>query len=410
MDKPLPRLASADLNNRLETMPVVVVGGARQSGKTTLVRDLIEGKRQFFSLDDPDILELAHRRPMSMLQGGQPITIDEVQKCPNLLPIIKQAVDHKKQLGRFLLTGSANLLLAQTVNESLTGRASYINLRSMTRLEQLGLEKAGIWDKFLDYPTKEWLKLVDQKVYRPKEDLSALIEKGGLPAIALTNRSPKQRQNWFADYCQTYIERDLKDLSGITQTVNLRRLMKLMATRVGQIANQAGLSRQLGMAQTTVSRYLNLLEASYWFISLPAYSPNQGRRLIKSPKVYWSDTGLAAYLSGSGQILGSHLENLVLNDLVIWAENYNRLINPAAIYYWRTTNGREIDFIIETGKQLLPIEVKLTKTPKFSDCRHLLDFQNEFPDRVKSSLLIHTGELTDWITPTVLATPWWKVF
>lgn len=410
MNKVLPRLALADLNNRLEAMPVVVVGGARQSGKTTLVRDLIEDERQFFSLDDPDILELAHRQPMSLLQGSQPITIDEVQKCPNLLPVIKQVVDRKKQSGQFLLTGSANLLLAQTVNESLTGRASYINLRSMTRLEQLGLKKAGIWDKFLDSPTKDWLKLVNQKPHKPKTDLFTIIEKGGLPAVALTNQSPKQRRNWFADYCQTYIERDLKDLSGITQTVSLRRLMKLMATRVGQTVNQAGLSRQLGIAQTTVNRYLNLLEASYWFISLPAYSPNRGRRLIKSPKIYWNDTGLAAYLGEPDQIPGGYLENLVLNDLVIWAENYNRLISPAAIYYWRTTNGREIDFIIETGSQLLPIEVKLTKNPQFSDCRHLLDFQNEFPNKVKSSLLIHTGELTDWIAPTVLATPWWKVF
>ena len=409
MSKLVPRLALNDLNDRLKTMPVVVVGGARQTGKTTLVKKIIPSKRQFFSLDEPEILEMAYRQPLSLLKGNQPITIDEVQKCPKLLLAIKQIVDDNQRVGQFLLTGSANLLLTKTVNESLTGRASYMNLRSLTRFEQLGLASAGIWGNFLDQSPEKWPAMINENPNKPRFSLENIIKKGGLPIPALSKQSDRQRNNWFADYCQTYLERDLKDISGITQTVDLRRLMKLMASRIGQVVNQTSLSRQLSIAQTTVNRYINLLEASYWLTKLPAYKTNRSRRIIKSSKIYYNDTGLASHLGGF-DFSGSHLENLVFNDLITWSEQHRRLDNLVDIYYWRTTNGREVDFIIESGQQLLPIEVKMTNNPQFSDCRHLLAFQTDFPDKVKSGLLIHTGEMTDWIAPTVLATPWWKIF
>ena len=196
-------------------------------------------------------------------------------------------------MGRFLLTGSANLLLLQSVSESLTGRASYMSLRSLTRFEQLGMPQAGIWSKILDNKEKNWQELINQDIYKPDSDLTTIIQKGGLPTPALSMQTKRQRNNWFADYCQTYIERDLRDISGITQTFDLKRLMKLMATRLGQVLNQASLSRQLGIAQTTVNRYLDLLEASYWINKLPAYRNNRGQRVIKSPKIYWNDSGLA---------------------------------------------------------------------------------------------------------------------
>lgn len=410
MNKLVPRLALSTLYDCLETMPVVVVGGVRQSGKTTLVRELIEDKRQFFSLDDPAILEAAHRRPQSLLQAGQPITIDEVQKCPKLLSVIKQIVDQHKQVGQFLLTGSANLLLMQSVNESLVGRASYINLRSLTRFEQLGLPVAGIWSQLLENKEVDWLQIVNHNTHQPEDTLQTIVHKGGLPSSCLEKQTARQRNNWFADYCRAYLDRDLRDISGITQTVDLKRLMQLMAGRLGQVLNQAGISRQLGMAQATVHRYLNLLEVSYWLGKLPAYRAGRGQRLIKSPKIYWHDTGLAMYLSGTEELTGSHLENMVFNHLTVWSENRRRLKEPTDLYYWRTTNGREVDFILETNDHLLPIEVKLTAYPQFADCRHLMAFQNEFPSKVRAGLLLHNGQLTDWLTPKVLAVPWWKIF
>ena len=368
------------------------------------------GQKDHFSLDNPNILDQAHRQPLSLVESNQPLTIDEVQKCPALLPIIKQIVDQKRQPGQFLLTGSANLLLGRTINESLTGRASYINLRSLTRFEQLGLATAGIWSQILDHEEAEWKHLIDHDSRRPEDNLETILSRGGLPVPALLKQSGRRRQNWFNDYCQTYIERDLRDLAAISQTVNLRRLMKLMATRVGQVLNMATLSRRLGISQPTVNRYINLLEASYWLSKLPAYRSSRGQRIIKSPKVYWNDAGLALHLGGDGVISGSHLENFVYNDLIAWSENRNRFRSPTNIYYWRTTNGREVDFMVESGNMLLPIEVKLTNKPDFRDCRHLLAFQAEFPKKSRAGLLLHTGHLTDWIAPNVLALPWWKAF
>ena len=398
----LPRLVTPSLNHRLRVMPAVVVTGARQAGKSTLAQELTPGNRRFITLDDLDALDAAQRDPELLVGGDQPVTIDEVQREPNLLHAVKLAVDRQRQPGRFLLTGSANLLMMQRVSESLAGRASYLTIWPMTRREQQGLGRAGIWDKLMQAPDRDWPALLHDQSARP-EDWRSLARRGGFPTPAIHLADAESRAVWFDGYVRTYLERDLQRLSSIAALPDFRRLMRAACLRLGQLVNQTELGRDVGLPQPTVRRYLNLLETSYLLIRLPAYAVNRTKRLIKSPKIYWGDTGVALHLSQETQPRGAHLENLVLHDLLAWRD---ARLDLAEIFYWRTTIGEEVDFVVETGDRLLPIEVKATTRPRRRDTTALRTFQAEYGDRSRAGLLLHTGTLIDWITPNILATPW----
>lgn len=401
----LPRLVTPSLEHRLRVMPAVVVTGARQAGKSTLARDLTPGKRRFITLDDLDALDAARRDPEQLVGGDQPVTIDEVQREPNLLHAVKLAIDRQRQPGRFLLTGSANLLMMQRVSESLAGRASYVTLWPMARREQQGLGRTGIWDELLKAPDREWPALLEVQPARPG-DWRPLVHRGGFPTPAVHLTDAASRTIWFDGYVRTYLERDLQRLSSIAALPDFRRLMRAACLRLGQLVNQTELGRDVGLPQPTVRRYLNLLETSYLLVRLPAYAVNRTKRLIKSPKIYWGDSGIALHLAQETQPRGAHLENLVLHDLLAWRDARLEL---AEIFYWRTTIGEEVDFVIETADRLLPIEVKATTRPRRRDTATLRTFQAEYGQRSRAGLLLHTGDLVDWIAPNVLAAPWWRV-
>ena len=386
-------------------MPAVVVTGARQTGKSTLAQELTPGRRRFFSLDDLDPLDQARRDPEALLGGRQPVTIDEVQREPDLLRAVKRAIDRQRRRGRFLLTGSANLLLMRRVSETLAGRASYLTLWPMTRREQQGLGRGGLWEELLDARDEDWLDLIAAGPDQP-EDWRALARRGGFPSPALHLKSGRERAVWFDGYVRTYLERDLQGLSSISALPDFRRVMRAACLRMGQLLNQAELGRDVALPQPTVHRYLNLLETSYLLVRLPAYAVNRTKRLIKSPKVYWGDTGVALHLAQETRPRGPHLENLVLMDLVAWRDTR---LDGAEVFYWRTTIGEEVDFVIETGDRLLPIEVKAAKRPRLRDAAHLRTFRAEYGERARSGLLLHDGDLLDWIAPDVLAVPWWRV-
>ena len=181
--------------------------------------------------------------------------------------------------------------------------------------------------------------------------------------------------------------------------------MRAAALRLGQVAHQADLARDVGLARPTAHRWLNLLETSFQLIRLGAYAVNRTKRLVKSPRVFWSDVGLALHLAG-GDPTGAHPENLVLTDLVVWRE----LVTPRPeIRYWRTVNEEEVDFVIESGRRLLAVEVKSTSRPRYRDARHLLTFRREYGRAVHGALLLHAGEETFWLAEGVLAVPWWLV-
>ena len=405
----LPRLVSKSLQERLQVMPAVVVTGARQTGKSTLTQDLVPGDRRYFSLDDLDVHDAATRDPDALLGGKQPVTLDEVQRVPALLLDVKRAIDRRRVAGQFLLTGSANLLLMRRVSESLAGRASYLTLWPMTRREQKGFGRCGLWDELLSAPDDKWLDILAAQSDEP-EDWMALARRGGFPTPALHLKSTRERAVWFDGYIRTYLERDLQDLSAISALPDFRRLMRAACLRIGQLVNQAELGRDVALPQPTVHRYLNLLETSYLLARVPAYSVNRTKQLIKSPKLYWGDTGVAIHLAGGGDseenLTGAHLENLVLLDLLAWRD---ARLERAEVLYWRTAIGEEVDFVVETGNHLLPIEVKATKRPRLADAAHLRTFRSEYGKKSRAGLLLHTGTTTEWLASDVLAVPWWRV-
>jgi hypothetical protein len=400
-----PRLATPALVARLRTMPVVVVTGARQCGKSTLAAELAPGRRRYASLDDLDVLDAARRDPGSLLEGRLPVTLDEIQREPGLLHAVKRAVDRERTAGRFLLTGSANLLLMGGVSESLAGRASYLTLWPMTRREQRGLGSAGLWENLLHEPEENWIDLFRADPEMP-EDWRAMAKRGGFPTPALQLSAAAERSIWFDGYVRTYLERDLQALSSISALPDFRRLMRATSLRLGQLVNQTELARDAALAQPTVHRWLNLLEASYLLVRLPAYTVNRTKRLIKAPKLYWGDTAVALHLGG-GEPAGAHLENLVLQDLLAWRD---ARLERAEICYWRTATGEEVDFVIESGDQLLPIEVKAGARPRLAEAKHLRSFRADYGAKTRAGLLLHTGTTLEWIAPDVLAVPWWRVF
>ena len=403
--KTLPRLVSAALAERMGVMPAVVVTGARQTGKSTLVELLVPGKRRYATLDDLDALDAARRDPEVLIGGPDPVTLDEVQREPELLSAVKLAIDRDRRPGRFLITGSANLLLMQQVSESLAGRASYLTLWPMTRREQLGLGRCGRWDELLDTSDTAWRELLVGKK-DSAEDWRALARRGGFPTPALELTTAAARRIWFDGYVRTYLERDLQDLAAISALPDFRRLMRAACLRMGQLVNQTELGRDVALPQPTVHRWLNLLETSYLLVRLPAYAVNRTKRLIKAPKIYWGDTGVALHLAEVAEPGGAHLENLVLNDLLAWRD---ARIERAELGYWRTTIGEEVDFVIEAGGKLLPIEVKATARPRLADAAHLRTFRAEYGKKARAGLLLHAGSTLEWLAPDVLAAPWWSV-
>jgi Predicted ATPase (AAA+ superfamily) len=406
MNAPLPRLLGPALQRAALVMPVVVVTGARQTGKSTLVRDLAsEDDRLYLTLDDLDVLDQARRAPDDLVFRARRMTIDEIQRAPDLMLAIKRAVDERRQKGRYLITGSANLLLMRTVSETLAGRASYLTLWPMTRREQLGLGRAGVWEELVQSDDEQWPEILSAQT-APRQPWQNLALRGGYPTPALDLDSAASRAIWFAGYTKTYLERDLQDISSVTALPDLRRLMRAACLRLGQLVNQTEVGRDVALPQPTVHRYLNLLEMSYQLVRVPAYSVNRTRRLIKTPKLYWCDTGLALHLSGLEKPSGAHLENLVLMDLLAWRDSREE---RAEILYWRTAAGEEVDFVIETEKTLIPIEVKATERPRQSDAKHLRTFRNEHGLRSRAALMLHTGDRIEWLAPGILAAPWWRV-
>ncbi len=387
-------------------MPVVVVTGARQTGKSTLVRELLPGRRPYYSLDDLDIRAQAERAPDELLGRAQTMVLDEVQRVPDLLIAVKGAVDQRRRRGRYVLTGSANLLLMRRVSESLAGRASYLNLWPMTRREVLGLGRPGVWEELLVQPAERWLDVIAEQDVEPADWRSA-ARRGGYPVPAVELSARDDRAIWFDGYVRTYLERDLQDLSSIDNLVDFRRLMKATCLRLGQLVNQTELGRDVALPQPTVHRWLNLLESSFQLVRVPAFAVNRTKRLVKTPKAYWSDTGLALQLAGIKKPDGPHLENLILCDLLAWRDA--SLSDRPEIFYWRATSGDEVDFVVESGEELIAIEVKATTRPRIRDIEHLRTFQHEYGDDVRGCLLLHTGDRLEWLAPGILAAPWWRV-
>jgi predicted AAA+ superfamily ATPase len=401
----LPRLLGPQVARALRSFPVVVLGGSRQTGKSTLARMGASGRgRVYRSLDDIDVLERAQRAPEALVRDDRRVTLDEVQRAPDLLLAVKRAVDEDRAPGRFLLTGSANLLLMKRVSETLAGRAVYLTLRPLTRLELRGRGSAGAWSELYRRPDRAWPEMLRSR--NAPDDWREAVRLGGYPTPAHQLRHAPERALWHAGYTQTYLERDLRDLSAVDSLPAFRRLMRAACLRIGNLVNQTELGRDVGLPQPTVSRHLDLLEVSYLLVRLPAFAVNRTSRLIKTPKLYWSDTALSLHLAGEDEPRGAHLENLVLGDLLAWSAS---LLDAPQVMYWRTAAGREVDFVVEWKGRLLPVEVKTTARPRTGDADGLRAFREEYGKRSRAGLLLHAGDEVSWLADGVLAVPWWSV-
>lgn len=404
----LPRAAAAVVERALRVAPVVVLLGARQTGKTTLVRSLPQlADRPYLTLDDFDLRAQAEVDPDSVVGRAPALVLDEVQRSRDLLIAVKRAVDRDRprKPGRFVLTGSANLLMMERIGETLAGRAVYVTLWPFTRRERFGLGRAGAWSELLGARFAKWREVLAAHA-GPPEDWRDAARLGGFPVPAHELADDEARALWFSGYVQTYLERDLQALRAVENLADFRRLMRAACLRIGGLLNQTELGRDAGISQPQAQRFMNVIEASYQAIRLPSYSVNRTRRLIKAPKLYWGDSALALHLGGETEPRGAHLENLVLTDLLAWRDVQAR---RPEILYWRTAAGQEVDFVVETPKRLLPIEVKAAVRAMPADAKGLETFLDEYADAADGALLLYGGTETFPLSKRVLAAPWWAV-
>lgn len=391
------------LLDALDNMPVVVITGMRQVGKSTLIQKQPELKnRRYLNLGDFAQLEAAKHNPESFLKG-ETVTIDEVQRCPELFLTIKQLVDKDRKTGRFLLSGSANILLLKNVTESLAGRAIYLTLHPFSQREiTQTTDLKPFFVKFmrsLELPTKK------EKigVVTPQE-----IMLGGMPTVCL--KDIKNPALWFKGFEQTYLERDLRELSQVADLIAFRHLLQLAALRTGQILKVSELARDAKLSVATASRYLNLMEVSFIFQRLFPYLNKPSSRLIKSPKLYLSDSGLCCYLSGINNfdadygepLRGAIFENYVAQHLFAIVEAH---IPNAKVFFWNIQGRHEVDFIVESGKEVVAIEVKAASRWNDRDLSHLQTFLSLTP-HCKAAILAYNGTETVklgnrlWAIPT----------
>lgn len=393
------------LQRAIADHPVVVLTGARQVGKSTLLRHAAPFREwRYHTLDNFDTLRQAAAEPQSLWAGVDQIVLDEVQKAPALLSAVKQAVDQPGNRQKFVLSGSANLLLMQQISESLAGRAVYFVLNPLTLGEIQGQPPSTL---IQDALAGRWpAEATDAAI---PADIASLLLRGFLPRLWTLDRSEAWLR-WWEGYVSTYLERDLRQIAQIDALADFRRIMELLALRSGQLINQSDLGRDAQVSQSTVHRYLNLLEATHLFERLPAYTASHTTRLLKAPKAFWLDPGLAVFLSGyfdataltNSREFGSYFETLIFLHL----RTLVSLMTPRArLYFWRTQNGNEVDFVVEYGRRVLAIEVKMTSDPGYRHSEGLQKFLENHPTAV-GGLLVHCGPMTKRLTENIVAIPW----
>jgi predicted AAA+ superfamily ATPase len=398
----IPRELSGLAREALDSLPVVVITGLRQSGKTTfLQKDPAFRDRRFYSLDDFAVLEAARRDPDGLVAGDEPVTIDEAQRCPELFIAVKRAVDKERRPGQFVLSGSANLTLLSSVTESLAGRAIYLKLTPFTRREiRQGLKRKSFLASLIEGRLPRLSAPAE-----PVHDQEVLS--GGMPTI-VTGETAQPRL-WFLGYEQTYLERDLRDLSQVGDLVAFRSLMRLAALRTAQILNQSELARHVKLAANTVTRYLGLLETSMIIDRVEPYLTSRTTRLIKSPKIFVNDSGIASHLTGvedlsaGGEepLRGALYETYVYQNLSgVLAARYPQF----EIGFWSVQGRHEVDFTISRGRDIVAIEVKAGSRFRDKDLAGLQAFSRKTP-RLRAAVLAYNGTETVKLGDKLYAIP-----
>lgn len=396
MDQPgqglFPRFATQIVDTALKDTPVVMVTGPRQCGKTTLVRNLVAGNREFITMDDDTVLAAARNDPTGLVRDLDRTTIDEVQRAPDLLRAIKRSVDEDRRAGRFLLTGSANILALPQVSESLAGRMEIVSLLPLSRAEIRGRRPTFLSAAFAGRIDKPAETMVGK-------DLVEAVLIGGYPEM-LRRKDSKRRQTWALDYTKAIVQRDVRDIAEVEKLDQMPRLLRVLANHSGQLTNFTQIGGQIGFDDKTTRKYVGILEQLFLVRRLEPWFRNRLKRLIKTSKLHFLDSGLLGALLGvtaervarDRSIFGPLLETFVFAEVL---KQSSWLNESYALYHYRDKDQDEVDLVIETGSgTLIGIEVKAAATVNADDFRGLRKLASASGDDFKLGVVLYDGERT----------------
>ncbi len=401
------------INDYFEVFPIVSITGPRQSGKSTLINHYITKKWNYYSLDDRELLLRIKDDPTLFTKTlNTNIAIDEAQKAPDLFHALKALADSGFPF-KILLSGSANFLLMKSITESLAGRVGILHLLPFSLSEAYELPSNTLIQTFINAKSIDDLfqKLLQKKSSQIADNiLLEYIFQGGYPKIHSLH-TQKHKLLWFQNYISTYIEKDLRDLAQVGDIDIFQKVCRLLAFQSGNIINMSKIAAGVGLSVQTVKRYISILQTSFQCALLPAYFINQKKQIIKAPKLFYSDTGIINYFMQNDSIekmthtaqWGSVLETFVFTEI---SKEIQRLNPKPSLYYWRTNNGAEVDFVIECNNKLIPIEVKGSIQIKKQSLRGLKSFiATQNPGSVPFALVLYMGDEIIYLEKDTIAVP-----
>ena len=379
--------------------PVVSVTGPRQSGKTTLTR-MVFRDYDYISLEDPDEREFAHGDPKGFLKRfTDGVILDEIQRAPALLSYIQGIVDSDRSPGRFVLTGSQQLRVMEKVSQTLAGRTAIVILLPFSLYELIGEPSSDPWK----------IDTLPDKRKKPPFTLEKILYQGLYPRI---HDKKLDAQDWLSAYYRTYVERDVRDIANIGNLETFQRFVRLCAGRTGQLLNHSSLASDCGISHTTARHWISILEAGFIIHLLPPHHANFSKRIIKSPKLYFFDTGLLCYLlriREPDDILVHAMKGAIFETFVV-SELYKAFAHRGEmppLYFWRDRTGHEVDIVVDTGKKLVPVEIKSGETIVSSLLDGLRYFVSLGSPASKTGVLIHGGEAL-YRRENFVVRPWYQ--
>lgn len=393
------------LEDASRDFPCVILTGPRQAGKTCVLRRVFGASHRYVSLELTDVLESAKADPRGFLtRFSPPVILDEIQHAPFLLPYIKEAIDQYRQLnGRFILTGSQNLLLLEKVNETLAGRAAILKLLPLSMREATGLPR-----KSLPWETDSGGYNSMPPGVQTSGDMWEILIRGFYPE--LVSDAKKNFELWHSSYIQTYLERDVRTVRQVGDLTLFQTFLRALAAMHAQLLSLTEISRDIGVSVNTVKNWISVLEATHQIVLLRPYYLNAGKRLVKAPKIYFTDTGTLCHLVGlknpehamAGPMGGPIFEGAVLSEIL---KTYIHRGEQSAIFFWRTSAGSEVDFVIESGGETIPVEAKLGATARPEMAKGVNSFIGTFEGKARRGYVLYGGNAVLPLAPGVDAMP-----
>lgn len=393
------RTLESILKIALDTFPVVLLNGSRQVGKSTLA---LEKFKNYLTFDDGELRLYAKENPKGFLKNlDLPICLDEIQKVPTLLEYIKMQIDANRTNGDFLLTGSSNVLDHKESKDTLAGRLCELRLHPLSSKEKNDKPDENVIDKLLARDFKLFSKDYSDEVCDHILD-------GGYPEILELEGLSKDL--WFTSYIATYIERDARDLADIRDIDSFIKFVNVLASRSGTILNKSSLSNDIGIKDITTENYLSIISRIYQATLLKPYFVNIGKQFVKSPKVFFNDTGVLCSLlriNSKEQLLSSNYSGQIYETYVFCElqKHLSYMQKSAQMFHYRTNDKKEIDFIIEVDNEILAIEVKQSSSVKKEDFKHIIDLQNRYKQKSCLGVVFYNGDRVVELSDDLVALP-----